>query len=276
MTGGFGRILRMLSATVLGAIVAAGLLADLIAPWPYERQFREFTNAPPSSQFPLGTDDLGRDRFSRLLHGTRISLLLAVVAAVLATAAAAIIGGLAGYYGGRWDRVVTDGTDLMLSLPWLFVLLTVRAMLPLDVAPAASVAITFALLGLLDWAGPARIVRTGVRETLDSAFVLAARSRGLARPRILLYHVLPHLVPVLTAQFWISIPIFILAEANLGMLGLGVTEPLPSWGGLLRELESQSTAILSLSVPLWLLAPVGVLLAVVGCFQILSTTEVTS
>jgi ABC-type dipeptide/oligopeptide/nickel transport system permease subunit len=160
-------------------------------------------------------------------------------------------------------------TDLFLSLPWLFLLLTARALLPLNVAPLASVTITFSLLGLLGWASSARVVRAGAKSLRDSEFVLQARAAGCCKSRIFFVQILPNLKPVLSAQFWISVPAFILAEANLGLLGLGVAEPLPSWGNLLRDLENYSAIR---SNP-WLLTPLIILVMVVSCFQLILSGE---
>jgi ABC-type dipeptide/oligopeptide/nickel transport system permease subunit len=259
------RTARWIAVTVLSIVFAAAALADWVAPAPYARQFQDAPNARPSRQFPLGTDELGRDRLSRLLVGSRISLLLAPAAALLSTFLAALIGGGAGYLGGRWDRFVTRSIDLFLSLPWLFVLLTVRATLPLNVSPAASIAITIALLGLVGWAGPARVIRAGAQSLRQAEFILQARASGCFGPRLLFVHVLPNLRPVLLAQFWISVPVFILAESTLGLLGLGVTEPLPSWGNLLRGLESYSTAV---SGP-WALSPILLLFVVMSCLHLI-------
>ncbi|PYV10240.1 MAG: hypothetical protein DMG23_08365 [Acidobacteria bacterium] len=254
---------RQFAVGILILVFLASLMANQLAPVSYSHQFRESANAPPSHEFPLGTDDLGRDRLSRLLYGSRISLLLAPVAALIATALAALVGGTAGYLGGWWERVGMGFSDLFMSLPWLFLLLTFRAMLPLNVSPLASVIITFTLLGLLGWAAAARVVCAGARALRNSEFVLQARTHGCGDFRLLIWHVLPPLKPVLYAQFWISIPVFILSEANLGVLGLGVAEPLPSWGNLLRDLENYRAALTS---P-WLLAPLFLLVLVVACFQ---------
>jgi ABC-type dipeptide/oligopeptide/nickel transport system permease subunit len=232
-------------------------------------QFRDALSAPPSARFPLGTDELGRDRFARLLYGTRVSLLLAPAAALLSTVIAALIGGLAGYLGGRWERFMTSGIDLFLSLPWLFLLLTVRALLPLNTSPVMSVTITFLLLGCLGWATPARIIRAGTRTLINSDYLLQARASGISSVRLFWRHLLPNLRPILLAQFWVSVPVFILSEANLGLLGLGVSEPLPSWGTLLRELESYASVLQN---P-WMLVPAALLVAVVSCLQLLLRTE---
>jgi ABC-type dipeptide/oligopeptide/nickel transport system permease subunit len=263
------KLKQRIALVVLALAVAASLGAGWVAQHSYAEQSRELIGAPPSAQFWLGTDELGRDRFARLLYGTRVSLLLAPAAALLSTLIAGLIGGAAGYLGGRWERVVTAGVDLFLSLPWLFLLLAVRALLPLNTSPIASVMLTFLLLGCLGWAAPARIIRAGTRTLVNSDYLVQARASGVPRGRLFWRHLLPNLRPVLLAQFWISVPLFILSEANLGLLGLGVSEPLPSWGAMLRELENYSAVLQN---P-WMLAPVVLLVLVVSCLQLLLGTE---
>jgi ABC-type dipeptide/oligopeptide/nickel transport system permease subunit len=255
---------RIAALIFLVVVSLACLLADVVAPANYARQFRDTPEAAPSRQHLLGTDSLGRDRFSRVLYGTRVSLLLAPAAALLASVLAALIGGAAGFVGGWLERCVMAATDLFLSLPWLFLLITVRALLPLNTAPFTSVLITFALLGCLGWAAAARVICADARTFCQSDFILLARASGSGGFRLLWRHIVPNLKPVLYAQFWIAVPVFILAEANLGALGLGVAEPLPSWGSLLRELESFSP----LSSQPWQFVPLVLLIAVVSCFHL--------
>jgi ABC-type dipeptide/oligopeptide/nickel transport system permease subunit len=245
------------------------VFANQLAPAHYATQFREVPNAAPSRNHLLGTDDIGRDRFSRILFGTRISLVLAPAAALLSTLMAALIGGVAGYLGGFWARCAMGFTDLFLSLPWLFLLIMVRGLLPLDVSPLVSVMVTFLLLGLLGWAASARILCAGAAALRNSGFLLQARASGLSGVRLFAVHVVPNLKPILYAQFWISIPVFILSEANLGMLGLGVVEPMPSWGSLLRELEG----MLSLGEAPWKLVPLVLLILVVSSFELVLTKQ---
>jgi ABC-type dipeptide/oligopeptide/nickel transport system permease subunit len=264
---------RRIAVGLLAVIVLVAAGASFLAPAPYAKQFRNDADHPPSPQYVLGTDDLGRDRLSRLLYGMRVSLLLAPAAAFISTLLAAIIGGAGAYLGGFSDRLMKVVIDLFLSLPWLFLLLTVRALLPLDIPAVTSVVVTFALLGVLGWAASARIVAAAVRSLRDSDFLLQSRASGCSPYRLLFHHVLPNVRPILLAQFWISVPLFILTEANLGMLGLGVTEPLPSWGNLLRELENYTLLMHS---P-WLWAPLVSLVVVVSLFQfILSGEEYSS
>jgi ABC-type dipeptide/oligopeptide/nickel transport system permease subunit len=260
---------RRIALWFLVLVYGAGAAAGWLAPSGYAMQFRETPSAPPSREFPLGTDALGRDLWARLLYGSRVSLVLAPAAALLATALAAALGIAAGFAGGFWEAAILRAADLFLSLPWLFLLLAVRALLPLNAAPLASVLITFLLLGLLGWAAPARVVAAAARSLRASDFLLQARAAGCPPLARLARHALPNLRPVLAAQFWTSVPVFILAEANLGFLGLGVSEPLPSWGGLLRELEN----LAAVETNPWMAAPLLLLLLVVGCFHLLAPAE---
>jgi len=254
---------RKLPYVLLALVLAASLAANWLAPAGYARQYREATDAPPSHAHWLGTDELGRDRFSRVLYGTRISLLLAPAAALLSALLAALIGGLAGYLGGMWARMAMAVTDLFLSLPWLFLLITERALMPLNVSPLVSVMVTFLLLGLLGWTTAARVLCASAGTLRTADFVRQARAAGLPGLRLFWVHVVPNLKPVLYAQFWISIPVFILSEANLGILGLGVAEPMPSWGSLLKELEG----LVSVGEEPWKFVPLILLVVVVTSFQ---------
>ena len=259
------RNLRLICAVLLCAIFAAGLFAGTISPYPYAKQFRERPNAAPSSTHLLGTDSLGRDLFARLIYGTRVSLLLAPAAALLATLLAGIFGGFAGLTGGWSEKLILMATDLSTALPLLFVLLALRALLPLDISPVLSVIATFTLFGLLGWPSSLRVVWAATKNLRNSDFLLLARATGCSRWRIIVRHLFPNLRPVLFAQFWISIPAFVLTEATLSMLGLGVIEPLPSWGNLLRGLEDIS----AVSANPWRLIPLVLLILVVICFQLI-------
>ena len=260
---------QKLACVILILVLGASAAANWLAPAGYARQYRLAANAAPSRTHWLGTDDIGRDRFARLLYGTRISFLLAPAAALLSTLMAALIGGLAGYLGGAWARVAMAVTDLFLSQPWLFLLITARALMPLNVSPLVSVLVTFLLLGLLGWTTAARVLCTSAASLRNSDFVRQARAAGLPAHRLFWVHVAPNLKPVLYAQFWISIPVFILSEANLGILGLGVAEPMPSWGSLLKELEG----LVSVGEEPWKFVPLILLVVVVTSFQLLLSRQ---
>ena len=260
---------RRLSIFVLLLVLGISLAANLLAPGGYAKQDRDAPGAAPSHQHWLGTDEIGRDRFARVLYGTRISLLLAPAAALLSTFMAALIGGAAGYLGGIWQRAAMGVTDLFLSLPWLFLLITVRALLPLNVSPIVSVEVTFLILGLLGWTNGARILCASAASLRQADFMRQARASGIRPIRLFCIHLIPNMRPVLLAQLWISIPAFILSEANLGVLGLGVAEPLPSWGSLLKELEG----LVSLGEEPWKFVPLILLIVVVTSFQLVLSKQ---
>jgi len=195
---------------------------------------------------------------SRLLHGSRVSLLCAPAAAFVATAIAAAFGLVAGYFGGWVDEAASAVADLFLSLPWLFGLLTLRALLPLNMRPWASTAAVFVLLAAVGWASGARVVRASVARMRDAGSILHAKAYGCGGWRLLWVHLLPNLRPVLSAQFWLLVPVCILTEANLGILGIGVAEPMPSWGNMLTELQNYQR----IPESPWILSP-GILLVLV-------------
>jgi peptide/nickel transport system permease protein len=191
----------------------------------------------PARLFLLGSDGLGRDQLSRLLHGGRISLFAGLLAASLSLGAGFLLGTLAGYYG-RWvDAAVMRGAELFLALPWLYLLFAVRAFLPLHVHPGQAFLLLVALIGLVDWARPARLVRGVVLSARERDFVLAARGFGAGDAYLIRRHVAPQALGVLLTQAALLIPQYILAEVSLSFLGLGVAEPVPSWGNMLAALR---------------------------------------
>lgn len=255
---------RIAAVALLFVIASASIIGGFLPRFDYARQDRDVIGAPPSAQHWLGTDQLGRDRFARLLHGTRVSLLLAPAAAALSMLMAVLLGAAPGLMGGWSERTSKTVIDLFLSVPWLFLLLMVRAMLPLNTSPAVSAIVTFLMLGALGWAVPGRILLARASRLRNSQFLLLARAAGVPRRRLLAKHIVPNLRPVLLAQFWISVPIFILAEANLSLLGLGVAEPLPSLGSMLRELEN----VLSLGGGVVRFAALILLVIIVSSLQV--------
>lgn len=261
----FAKLLRWICAAFLCLVFLGGIFAGTVTRYSYAKQFRTLPNAAPSSTHLLGTDALGRDLFARVLYGTRVSLLLAPAAALLSTLIAGMLGACAGFLGGWTEKVVLATADLAMALPLLFVLLALRALLPLGIDPVLSVIATFVLLGMLGWPASLRVVWAAARSLRNSDFLLLARATGCRPWRVVLRHVLPNLRPVLFAQFWISIPLYVLTEATLSMLGLGVMEPLPSWGNLLRGLEDFSV----FGANPWRTVPLLLLVLVVISFQLI-------
>jgi peptide/nickel transport system permease protein len=221
-----------------GVLLLAVLFAGAIAPCGYDSQDREAISAGVSHGHPLGTDDLGRDRLSRLLFGLRTSLLAASAAAALTIVLGAAIGTAAAIAPPFLAGAVLSMSDLVLSLPWFFLLVILRAALPLSAPPAESMVLTFAALGLIGWPVPARLVRDFLVSQRRSKAVRYAVACGMAEPQAFRSVALGGVFSVLVAQFLIFVPAYVVAEANLGILGLGITEPMPSMGGMLRSLVS--------------------------------------
>jgi len=261
--------MRRSAILMLGAMVLVLLAGPALAPHSYREQFRDSPDAAASARYPLGTDGLGRDQLSRMLCGGRVSMVCAPAAALVAGLLAFGLALAGGCCGRRAERAVGVLADLCLSLPWLFALLAARAALPLEAPAAATVAVTFGLLGALGWAGPCRILLAAAKIRSRSDFALAAEAAGCARWRIAAVQVAPHLWKLAAAQFLVTVPAFLLAEANLGLLGLGVPEPLPSLGGMLRDLEDLPAIA---QHPL-VLAPALLLVALVGLFHIAVSTD---
>ncbi|HTA45000.1 MAG TPA: ABC transporter permease [Bryobacteraceae bacterium] len=255
--------MKKAAVALLIAVALCALLAPAIAPYDYSRQFRESPNAPAGRQFLMGTDDLGRDRFSRLIYATRFSILLAPAAAAVSILVALLASAIS-VFRARWAEQGLSGlTTLSMSLPWIFLFIMLRAMLPLNTRPAVSILVTFGLMGIAGWAWPARIFTASIRQMADSGWLLQARASGVSPRRIALVHAWPHLRAVAGAQFRALLPAYILSEASLGLLGLGVAEPLPSWGNLLAELQHPDRVT---DNP-WILAPLGLLMAVMICLE---------
>jgi peptide/nickel transport system permease protein len=194
----------------------------------------------PARIFLMGSDAYGRDQFSRFLYGGQISLLAGLIAAILSVSLGILIGGIAGYYGGWLDGILMRVGELFLALPWLYLLFAVRAALPLHISQWQVFLLLISVMGLIGWARPARLIRGVVLSAKERNFVLAARGFGASDAYLLRRHVLPQTYAVLLTQITLLVPQYVLAEVTLTFLGLGVGEPMPSWGALLSSLQQYS------------------------------------
>ncbi len=194
----------------------------------------------PGRIFLFGTDDFGRDELSRMFFGGRISLFAGILGATIAISMGAAMGLVAGFFGGWRDAVIMRVSELFLALPWLYLLFAVRALLPLRVKSTDAFLLLVSIVGLVGWARPARLVRGIVLAAKERNFVLAARAMGASNTHVLRYHILPETYGVLLTTTALLVPQFILAEVTLSFLGLGVGEPIPSWGNLLAPLQRYS------------------------------------
>jgi ABC-type dipeptide/oligopeptide/nickel transport system permease subunit len=257
---------RRFACTFLTLLV---LVATVIVAWPghtYATQDRDAIMAGSSAEHWTGTDDLGRDRTVRVATALLLGLVCAAAASAISTSIAAGVGTVAAFSPGPVASVLMLLSDLFLTLPWLFLLMIVRSSLPLNASPMHSAAITFLILAALGWPACARAVYNGALELRGSDWMIQGRANGLRTGQLVRQYLLPHLRPLLVPQFLLCVPAFLVAEANLGTLGLGVAEPLPSWGGMLLELDS--SAMLARSS--WVFLPIVLLVSVLLLLECLA------
>jgi peptide/nickel transport system permease protein len=261
----------------LGILHGLALFAGFLAPYPYAEQHREFPYSPPTPLvgarapgvvFLLGTDAYGRDVFSRLLYGGRVSLFTGLLAAFLSLALGLALGTAAGFYGGWLDRLLMRAGELMMALPWLYLLLAVRAFLPLHITTVQAFFLLIAIIGGVGWVRPARLIRGVVLSARERGFVLAARGFGASDAYLIRRHILPLTLGVVLTQATVLIPQYILAEVALSFLGLGVAEPVPSWGNMLAEAQQYH----SLVAHGWMLAPGFAIIPVLLAYLLLADT----
>lgn len=218
---------------VLGLIVIALFaLAAILAPWvaPYDPTLSPvIAESPPSAQFWLGTDLLGRDLLSRMIHGARATLLVGILANGIALAIGATIGITAGYLRGWVGGALMRFTDLMSAFPALLLAILLAAMFD------PSLWIVVIVIALVSWVQVARVVYAETVSLAERDYVVAVRALGAGTPRILLRHVLPHLFPILIVWGTLGIATTSLFEAMLSYLGMGVQPPTPSWGNMVNE-----------------------------------------
>ena len=216
----------------LGIVIimsAAALLAPWLSPYDPTALHLKSILVPPSAQFHLGTDALGRDVLSRLLYGARVSLWVGFVSVSISIAIGIALGLLAGYFRGIVDEIIMRGVDVMLCFPSFFLILAVIAFLE------PSLNTIMVVIGLTSWMGVARLVRAETLSLRERDFVAAARLAGTRPFRIMVMHILPNaLTPVLVSAT-LGIAGAILVESSLSFLGLGVQPPDPSWGNMLME-----------------------------------------
>jgi peptide/nickel transport system permease protein len=227
--------LPLAAAIVLIVMAFIALLAPVVAPYDPIEQFREEgltelgAPVPPNAQFWLGTDGLGRDLFSRLIYGARISLGIGITASAIAVLIALVVGGGAGFVGGALDFWTTRFIDLVMSMPTFFVMLLLVVMLE----PGAWVVII--VISIFAWTYPARIFRSQILALRQRDFVTSARAGGAPSSHIFARHLMPHLLPLVIVYLALGIPTTIFAEASLSFLGLGVPPPAPSWGAMIQD-----------------------------------------
>lgn len=237
-------------------IAVVSLFAPFITKYGYDTQSLLETYQPPSPEHWLGTDDLGRDVFARLIYGGRVSLSVGLVATGIATVFGVILGACAGFFGGRVDNVIMRITDVFMCFPFYVIAITMAAIW------GSGMLNIMLISGFLNWTSICRIIRAEVLSIKQREFVEASRSLGLNNCEIILKHILPNALSVIIVYATLGIAKGILSEAGLSYLGLGVTPPQPSWGNMLAA--AQSLRILRLYWWLWIPAGTAVFITILS------------
>lgn len=212
------------SAIVILLFILAAILAPVLTPYTFDSMGLHNRLAPPSRAHLLGTDEAGRDVLTRMLYGSRVSLLVGIVPTVISMLAGAILGIIAGYSGGRTDAVIMRIADVMLAFPSMFLAMAIMYTL------GDGMINIFLALALVNWASVARIVRAETLKLKETEFVEAARSIGVGKLVIMLRHIFPNCAPSLIVLFTLNIPSAILSESSLSFLSIGIKPPQASWG----------------------------------------------
>ncbi len=236
--GALARLLRRKLALFGLALIVATVAGAIFAPWltPYDPNDQMFdgltiTGAPlpPNADFALGTDLLGRDLLTRILYGARTSLIIGVVANGIALVIGTVIGVTAGYFRGFYGAVLMRFTDLMMAFPALLLAICLAAIFQ------PSLWIVAMVIAIVNWVQTARVLYTETTSLSEREFIAAEKTLGAGHARILLRHILPHLVPTIIVWGTLGISTTVLLEATLSFLGIGVQPPTPSWGNIIFE-----------------------------------------
>jgi len=228
--------LAMIGLVVLAFLAASALLADVVAPYAPDIPDVEAIRVPPGLAHPMGTDSIGRDELSRLLHGGRVSLQVGLMATSVAVALGTLLGSISGYYGHAIDNAIMRFTDLMYTLPRLLVLLLVGAIFK------TTLLLIVVLLGLTSWMTVARLVRASFLSLREKEFVEAARTVGAGDRRIIWRHILPNAIGPVIVAGTLGVAGAILVESTLSYLGYGVQPPTATWGNMLQNAQSEMYA----------------------------------
>ena len=221
--------LGAVSALIVLILILVAIFADVLAPYPYDEIHLIDRLQGPSARYLLGTDQAGRDLLSRLILGTRVSLLVGLAVTTLSVVISTVIGGTAGFLGGRFDIIVQRFVDAWMAFPGLLLLLTMMSIVGRGVPQIILV------LGIAGGIGGSRVIRGAVIGIKENVYLQAADAVGASRLRTFMRHVVPNVMPIVIITFSVSIGGVVLALASLGFLGYGLPPGIPDWGGLLSR-----------------------------------------
>jgi peptide/nickel transport system permease protein len=221
--------LAVAGLVIIILLYLTAIFAPVLMRYPYDELHSGVRNTPPSSTYWLGTDRNGRDVYSRLIWGGRISMAAGFASVVIIMTIGVVLGALAGFFGGLIDQALMRFTDILLSIPLILLLITAASLFQ------PGLRTTIIVIGLASWPGTARLVRGQFMALKQQEYVTAARSVGASSARIMFRHLFPNTLPIIIVQATIWLSYAILLEASLSYLGLGVVIPTPSWGNMLQD-----------------------------------------
>ena len=221
--------LAVVGAGIIAVMIVLAIFGPMISPYTYADQSLVDANQSPSLAHWFGTDTLGRDIYTRVMYGARISLTIGIVAALLNLVIGVIYGGIAGYFGGKTDRIMMAIVDVLYGIPLLLYVI----LLMVVIAPGLTS--IFIALGIAYWLNMARIVRSQIVKVREEEYIIAAETMGIPKWRILWRHILPNCVGPIIITLTLAIPDAIFTEAFLSFIGLGVNAPMASWGVLASD-----------------------------------------
>ncbi len=224
-----------------------------------------FSVDAPGRVYLLGADSRGRDIFSRLVHGARVSLTIGLLGVAVSFILGLLIGGIAGYAGGRVDNVLMRLCEMIMMVPGFYLLLALRAAVPDTLNSLQVYAAIVIILSFIGWASLARVIRGMCLSLKERDYVLAARTMGLNDMQIIVRHILPHTVSYSLSAVMLAVPGYILGESALSLIGLGIQDPYASWGNMLAEAMS----IVRIQFAPWILWPAFFIALTVMCFNLI-------
>ncbi|MBS5984839.1 oligopeptide ABC transporter permease [Clostridium butyricum] len=253
--------MAMLGLIAVVIVILFSFVGPLLMKFDMNTQTDCIQQGPMIEGHILGTDKLGRDIMTRLMYGGRISILVGLVAVAIELCIGTFVGAISGYYGGKVDAILMTITEIWMTIPFLPVIIIMGTILSsLKVDPNVRVLFLILSMGILSWGGIARIVRGEILTLREQEFIQATEALGLRDRRKIMKHLIPNIIPILIVNATLDVGAFIAFEAALSYLGVGVSEPIASWGNMLQAANNQA----NLQKRAWLWLPPGICVLIIS------------
>ena len=253
--------MAMLGLAAVVIVILFSFIGPLFMKFDMNTQTDCIQQGPMIQGHVLGTDKLGRDIMTRLMYGGRISILVGLVAVAIELCIGTFVGAISGYYGGKVDAILMTLTEIWMTIPFLPVIIIMGTILSsLKVDPNVRVLFLILSMGILSWGGIARIVRGEILTLREQEFIQATEALGLRDSRKIIKHLIPNIIPILIVNATLDVGAFIAFEAALSYLGVGISEPIASWGNMLQAANNQA----NLQKRAWLWLPPGICVLIIS------------